>query len=158
MTEKTHTLVIERIFDAPVEKVWRAWSDAEEMKKWHGPRGFTAPAVNMDFRVGGKYHSCMRSAEGQDFWSTGIYKEIIPLKKIVCSDSFADPDGNVVPATYYGMPEGNFPLEMQITALFEDLGGQTKLTLYHEGMPKAVDEMSGNGWNECLDKLAESVK
>jgi len=71
-------LVITRVFEAPRERVWKAWSDAERLKRWWGPKHFTAPVCKIDFRVGGSYLSCMRSPEGQDYWSTGAYREIVP--------------------------------------------------------------------------------
>ncbi len=73
---KTDSLVITRIFDAPRERVWRAWSEPEQMMKWWGPKEFTSPACKMDFRVGGKYLFCMRAPDGKDYWITGVYKEI----------------------------------------------------------------------------------
>lgn len=150
------TLVIERIFNAPRELVWRAWTEPEHLMRWHGPKGYTAPISKIDFRVGGTYHSCMRSPEGQDYWSTGTYQEIVPLERIVCSDSFADPEGNVVPASYYGM--GEFPLALTVTVTFEDLGGKTKMTLYHAGFPAGdVSMYATAGWNESFDKLADTL-
>lgn len=151
-------LVITRVFDAPRELVWRAWTDPEHLMRWWGPKDFTSPVCKMDFRVGGKYLFCMRSPEGKDFWSTGTYKEIIPLEKIVASDSFADSEGNVIPASQLGMP-GEWPLELEITTTFEDLGdGRTRLTVHQVGVPVEMVEMSDMGWNQSLDKLAESLK
>jgi uncharacterized protein YndB with AHSA1/START domain len=96
--------------------------------------------------------------DGRPIWSTGVYREIVPLERIVTTDSFADADGNVVPATHYGMAE-DFPLEMLVTVTFEDLGGKTKMTLRHEGLPAGeMLEGAGTGWNESFDKLAEALK
>lgn len=158
--------VITRIFDAPKEKVWKAWTDPEETKKWWGPKGFTAPVAEIDFRVGGKYLLCMRGAiepggEQKDFWSTGIYKEIIPLEKIVVTDSFADEKGNVVTADYYGM-DANWPREMRVEETFEDIeNGKTKFTLRYPEMNNAKEKDlkdMNQGWNESLDKLAEILR
>lgn len=151
-------LVITRTFEAPVALVWKAWSDPAMLARWWGPKGFTAPVINVDFRVGGKYHFCMRSAEGQDFWSTGIYREIVPPRKIVCTDSFADADGNVVRASYYGM-EGKIPEELLITVEFREENGKTIMTLTHFGMPAGeMGEMATEGWNQFFDKLVEALK
>jgi len=151
-------LVITRIFDAPREVVWKAWTDAERMMRWWGPKGFTAPFCKIDFRVGGVFHNCMRSPEGKDYWSTGVYREIVPLERIVCTDSFADEKGNVVPATYYDM-SADFPLEMLLTVTFEGRGGKTRLTLRHGGIPAGGDRDDAQaGWNQSLDKLAEALK
>ena len=99
----------------------------------------------------------MRSPEGRDFWSTGVYREIVPLERLVCSDSFADEKGNVVPASHYGMGS-DFPLELQVTVTFEDQDGKTKMTLRHVGMPAGqMSEMAEAGWTGSFDKLAEAV-
>lgn len=157
-------LVITRIFDAPRELVWKAWTEAEMVMRWHGPKIFTCPSAKIDFRVGGKFLFCMRSDSGPEIWrkglwSTGIYKEIVPLEKIVCTDSFADEKGNVVPATYYDMGS-NIPMEMLLTVTFEEVdGNRTKMTLIHSGLPDEENlEGADQGWNESLDKLAEILK
>jgi len=148
-------LVITRVFDAPRELVWQAWTDPEMFTKWWGPKDYTTPHCEIDLRVGGKFLNCMRSSEGQDIWSTGIYREIVPLERIVCTDSFADEKGNVVPASHYGM-SGDVPLEMLVTVTFEDLDGKTKMTLRHEGLPAGeMSDGASTGWSESFDKLAE---
>ncbi len=75
---------------------------------------------------------------GKKIWSTGVYREIVPLKRIVSTDSFADEKGNVVPAVYYGM-NTDFPLEMLLTVTFEDDEDKIKLTLHHVGFPSVAD-------------------
>src|SRR3989304_8225329 len=157
MAEKNE-LVITRVFDAPKELVWRAWTEPEHMMMWWGPKEFTAPVCNIDLRVGGKYHSCMKqNSDGKEYWSTGVYKEIVPFEKLVCTDSFADENGNVIPASEYGMGD-DFPTEMEVIVTFENLGGKTKLTIRHIGMPDGEHgEMANQGWNESLDKLADSL-
>lgn len=150
-------LVVSRVFDAPRERVWKAWTNPAEFKRWWGPKDFTAPVAEMDLRVGGKYLACMRSPDGKDFWSTGVYREIVPMTKLVITDSFADEKGNVVPSTYYGMPD--VPLETIITVTFEDIDGKTKMTLRHAGFPAGPHrEMAGAGWNESFEKLAAYVE
>jgi uncharacterized protein YndB with AHSA1/START domain len=150
-------LVITRIFDAPRELVWKAWTEPEHLMQWWGPKNFTAPVCKMDFRVGGKYLFCMRSAEGQDFWSTGVYREIVPLEKIVCTDSFADENGNIVSASHYGI-SGDWPKELLVTVTFEEQDGKTKMTLRHAGIPEGeMGDMAEQGWKESFDKLAEGL-
>jgi uncharacterized protein YndB with AHSA1/START domain len=147
-------LHIERLFDAPPEVLWAAWTVPERQKRWYGPKTYTTPLSSMDFRVGGSYLLCMRSPDGKDFYSTGKYREIVPRKRIVCTDSFSDAMGNVVPASYYGMTE-DFPLELLVTISFEDQGGVTKMVLTHEGVPMGeMREATKTGWNESFDKLA----
>ncbi len=144
-------LVIQRILDAPRELVWRAWTDPERVMRWWGPKGYTSPACEIDLRVGGKYLWAMRSPEGQDLWSTGVYREIVPFERITCTNSFADENGNVVPAAHYGIT-ADLPLEMVSTVTFEDIGGKTRMTLRHE-----MREGAEQGWNQSFDKLAASL-
>jgi uncharacterized protein YndB with AHSA1/START domain len=150
-------LVITRIFDAPRELVWEAWTEPERCKRWWGPKNFTTPFCRIDLRVGGAYLNCMRSPEGQDYWSTGVYREIVEPSRLVCTDSFADEEGNVVPASHYGM-SGEWPLELLVTVTFEEQEGRTRLTLRHVGIPAGeMREQCGAGWNESFDKLADSL-
>lgn len=146
-------LVIASIFDAPRKAVWEAWTDPERCMRWWGPKEFTSPACTIDFRVGGKYLACMRSPEGQDYWSTGVYREIVPYEKIVCTDNFADAKGNVVPASHYGMG-GNWPSELLVTVTFEEDGGKTRMTLRHEGLPPEIMSDCEAGWSGSFDKLS----
>lgn len=158
MTQETEqALVIERVLDAPREKVWQAWTDPEQIKKWWGPKGFTAPSIQSDFREGGTYHWAMQSPDGQVYWSTGTFHEIVPQERLVVTDSFADEQGNVVPPSHYGM-EGDHPMEGRVIVTFEDAGGKTKLTVRYEGMaPSETRDLAEGGWNETLDKLAALV-
>ena len=138
----------------PRARVWKAWTDPALLKQWWGPEHFTAPVIKIDFRVGGAYLYCMRSPEGQDFWSTGVYREIVPQQQIVCTDSFADEKGNPVPASHYGMGE-DWPDDLLVTLTFEQHDGKTQFTLRHAGIPAQIREMCAAGWNGSFDKLAE---
>ncbi len=151
-------IFIVQIFNSPLKDVWRAWTEPESIKKWWGPKGFTAPVVKNDLKEGGSYLYCMRSPENEDFWSTGIHKEVVPMKRIVSTDSFADSEGNVVPASHYGMT-GDWPLELNITVTFEEEDGKTKLTIQHEGFPDHENRtLAEEGWKESLDKLDTYLK
>jgi uncharacterized protein YndB with AHSA1/START domain len=101
--EKVTVLTITRMFDAPRDLVWKAWTEPEFIMRWWGPEGFTAPVVNNDLRPGGTYLYCMRSPERRDYGSTGVYREIVPPERIVASESFADEKGDIVPSVYYGI-------------------------------------------------------
>lgn len=156
-------LEIIRVFDSGVKKVWEMWTKPALVKKWWGPKDFTSPTVKINFKVGGKYLYCMRGAASpsspiKDFWSTGVYKEIIPFKKIVITDSFSDEKGNIVPASYYGM-KGDFPLELEVILTFEESDGKTKMTLNHIGIPSGeMADATKQGWNSSFDKIDEILK
>ncbi len=151
-------LIITRVFETPVDRVWKSWTDPLEVAKWWGPKDFTCPACSLNPRLGGTYLYCMRSPDGSDFWSAGEFVEFVPNKKLVFTNHFADDKGNIVPATHYGMsPE--IPLEMVNTVLFDEHDGRTEITLKHAGMPQGTDrEMAELGWKESLDKLAHSLQ
>ncbi len=150
------TVSIERTFDLPAKKLWQAWTEPESCKKWWGPKDFTCPHCDIDFKVGGKYLNCMRSSEGAEFWTTGVYKEIIPGKKLVFTDSFSNKNGNAIPASHLNMP-GNWPMELLVTVTSEEIGGKTKMNLQQVGVPQEMYDECIKGWNECFDKLEEKM-
>lgn len=158
LNNKKEELSIKRIFDAPIEKVWRAWTVADNFKKWWGPKDFTAPDIKIDLAVDGKYLFCMRGPDGKEYWSTGIYKKIIPHKKLVMTDSFADEKGNVVSASHYGMDD--FPLELEVTVNFKERkNGKTEMFLRHRGLPRGqMLDLTRQGWEQSFDKLEKSLE
>lgn len=156
------SLIIERTFDAPVAEVWKYWSEPEYFKKWWGPKDFTCPVANIDFKVDGKYLVAMHGPVGsewdKDMWSGGSYKEIVPFKKIIVYDGFADEKGNLVSATYYGMP-ATIPLQSTIEISFEEENGKTKMTLHYPSIVGFDSELKNmtQGWNQSFDKLDQSL-
>lgn len=162
MTKKTvdemERMVVTRVFDAPRELVWKAWTDPKYVMQWWGPNGFTSPVCEIDFRVGGKFRCCMKAPDGQEFWNGGEYHEIIPHEKIVYSMYFADANGNKVDAESYGIEHDAIP-DAHDEVIFEDFGeGQTKLTLIgNETMESARNSGQLEGWNQILDKVAEVI-
>lgn len=158
VADDPRTMFITRIFNAPLEKVWRAWTDPKLVKQWWGPEHFTSPGAEIDFRVGGKYLFGMRDPDGNEYWSTGEYVEIAPMARIVYTDSFSDAQGNVVSPQQFGM-SADFPESQEITLTFEDLGGQTLLRISSASMPRdAMFEMARSGMTTSLDKLARVVE
>jgi uncharacterized protein YndB with AHSA1/START domain len=148
-------LVITRIFDARREQVFKAWSERDRLVRWWGPKGFTTPVCNIDFRPGGAYHYCMRSPDGKDYWGKGVYREIVEPERIVCTDSFADEKGNTVSPRHYGMSP-DWPEEALITVTFREHSGKTQFTLHHAPLkPGTERDMCEQGWNETLDKLED---
>lgn len=153
---KRKTVHISRELDLPVAKAWDAFTKPEDIKKWWGPEGFSCPSSTISLQPGGKYLHCMRSDSGQEFWSTGIFKEIVPYKKLVCTDSFSDENGNVISAKDLNMP-GDWPLELLITVTFEEAGNKTKLELAQVAIPEEMYDECIKGWQQCIDKLEKNL-
>src|SRR5215216_2678057 len=151
-------IVIERIFDAPVDLIWQMWTQPEHFKNWYGPAGFTVPVAEMDVRIGGKRLFCMerQSPDGSmKMWMTGEYTEIVPNERLVYTESPSDENGNLVSPSAMGMPDG-YPVVTEVTVLLEELGGRTKMVMTHAGVPAASG--AGGGWEQAFDKLAGYIQ
>ena len=136
------TLNLRRTFQAPREKVFRAWTDPEELKKWWGPEGYATPSAEVDLRVGGKYRLGMRKLpDGETFYLSGIYREVRPPERLVYT------------WRWEAQPEHG---ETLVTVEFREVGDSTEVVLTHERFPteKARDDHN-RGWSGCLDRLAE---
>jgi len=157
-SEGTHDLVVTRVFDAPVERVWKVWSDPEEVMRWWGPEGFTSPKCEMDFREGGTTLVCMRSPEYGDLYNTWAYEEIEPMERIEFVQNPADADGNDVDPVEAGMAP-DFPQDVRNVVTFEASGAdETELTVTEYGYASEEwYDLSKTGLEQCLDKMAASV-
>jgi len=142
----------ERTFDASQDKVWRVWTDADSMKHWWGPRGYTAPFIRNDLRVGETYLWAMRSPKGEMFWNTGVYKEVVPNKRIVSTISFADETGKAIPGSKVPVP-GRWPDAVTVTVEFSESSGKTKVTVTEVGMPLILKILSRVAWDQQFDKI-----
>ena len=150
-------VVIERDFDAPVDLVWKMWTDPEHFKEWYGPDGATIPAAEMDVRVGGTRLVCMEvhAPNGaMRMWFTGEYGEVIENERLVYTESMSDEHGNVASPESMGMPEGH-PVTTEVRVELEDLGGRTKMVMTHTGIP--TDSPGAAGWVMAFDKLAVHI-
>jgi uncharacterized protein YndB with AHSA1/START domain len=161
MTEDTGSqdaVVIERIFDAPVDLIWEMWTDPEHFSAWYGPNGANIPVAKMDVRVGGSRLVCMemQTPDGpMQMWFTGEYREVVEHERLVYSESMSDENGNVPLPSDLGMPEGH-PTTTEVRVQLEDVGGRTKMVMTHAGVPG--DSPGAAGWMMALDKLAAHVE
>ena len=132
---------IERVFDAPRDLVWRAWTEPEQFMRWYGPTGMTTYRCDFDLRVGGRRDIGMRSPDGQEYGTTGVYLEVEPPERFVATESPEGADGSP---------------ETIVTVTLEALAdGRTKLTLTQAGLPSEEWAAgAGRGWNQALDKLS----
>lgn len=151
------SLVIERIFDAPVEDVWALWTDQEQFAAWYGPNGASIPVADMDVRVGGLRRVGMevQTPNGpMSMWFTGEYREIVENRRLAYTESMSDEDGNVLAPPDLGMAPDH-PTVTEVVVELDDLGGRTRMTLTHRGIP--ADSPGATGWTMALDKLATLI-
>jgi uncharacterized protein YndB with AHSA1/START domain len=154
-----HDMVITRVFDAPVERVWQAWTDPEQVMRWWGPTGFTAPVARMDVREGGTSLVAMRSPQGQDLYNTWTYRTVEPGRRLEFVHRFADEAGNQRDPAELGLP-AEIPREVPHTLTFTAVGdGRTELTVTEYGCPsEQIAGFSRAGMEQVLDKLADSLR
>lgn len=153
MAGEKRDLVVTRVFDArPSSGSGR--HEPEEVKRWWGPHGFTAPVAKMDVRQGGTSLVGMQSPEGQVMYNTWAYEEIVPMKLLVYIVRFADEEGNAVDPVAQGLP-AEMPKEVRNEVVFTDVGGRTEITVTEfDWTVGQMMEMSKLGLEQTFDKMA----
>ena len=136
-------VVLTRVFDAPRQMVFEAFSKPELLKRWFGPRGWSLAVCDVDYRVGGGFRFVLQGPDGRQMGMRGVYREIVPPERSVHMESFDD-----------------FPGESQVTAVFTEEDGKTTLTAtvqYESQMVRDAVIQSGmeHGAAETYDRLAE---
>jgi uncharacterized protein YndB with AHSA1/START domain len=116
---------ISRVVDAPLDRVWKAWTDAKQLKKWWGPKGFDVVSTKIDLKPGGIFHYHLKSPDGQDMWGKFIYREVVPQRQLVFIVCFSDEMGGV---TRHPMSPG-WPLTTLSTVTFAEANGKTTITV-----------------------------
>ena len=137
-TTESHEFVITRTFAAPRAVIWRAWTDAEELKKWFGPKGCTLPYASMDFRPDGVFHYAMRTPDGKEMWGKWTFREIVAPEKLVLVSSFSDAQGGI---TRHPL-SNTWPLETLSTTTFEEQNGRTTITIHWSPLNASLQEIS----------------
>ena len=145
-------LELSRVFDAPRELVFAAWTDAKQFHQWFGAAacdGGALQSVKVDARVGGKYRLQVRRADGEFYTTVGTYREVKAPERLVFTWAF-EKDGS---GEEFGEVE---PPETLVTLEFKALGKQTELTLTHENFASTESrDRHQDGWNRCLDSLGK---
>jgi uncharacterized protein YndB with AHSA1/START domain len=136
-------LSVTRLIDAPRKLVFRAWTEADQIARWWGPKGFVTIDYEMDIRAGGAYRLTMRSPEGTDHRKRGVYREIVEPERIVFTFAWVDEAG---------LPDH----ELLVTVTFEAVGERTRLTL-RQGIFETAERRDDHttGWTSCLERFAE---
>ncbi len=155
-------LVVTRIIDAPIELVWKAWTDPEQVMKWWGPKYYTSPSCKIDLREGGRYVFCMRAPQeqgGQDSYTAGTFKKIVPMELLEFTQGMSDQDGNPIDPAQAGLPP-DFPKAIRTVVTFKRFrGDMTELTVTEYAWPASqMMVYSIAGLHQSIDKLIESLK
>jgi uncharacterized protein YndB with AHSA1/START domain len=142
-------IVITRVFDAPRELIWNAWTDPKQIVQWWGPRGFTTTIDEMDVRPGGVWRHTMHGPDGTDYPNKNVFIEVVKPERIVYSLT--------------GGKQGDRSTQAEVTWTFEAKGQKTKLTLRmlfpsaksREHVIKTYGAIEGG--NQTLDRLGEHL-
>lgn len=143
-------LLLIRTFDAPRLRVWKAWTDAQQVARWWGPKDFTTPVCELDVRVGGAIRIHMQGPDGRLYPMTGTYKEITPPEKLTYTSEALDENGKPL-------------FQILSTITFEEQGDRTRLTLHKRvlsSVPAASPYLAGMepGTVSMIECLAEHLK
>lgn len=148
-------LVVTRRFEAPVARVWRAWTESEQVMRWWGPRDFTSPRADMDVREGGTSLVSMRSPDGHDMHNTWTYQGVDPERRLEFVLHFADERGNKLDPSSLGLPPGvpNGVRHVVTFTAVDDATTEMTVTEYGYTSAQAI-EISKAGLEQALDKMA----
>lgn len=139
------SLTLQRHYPVAPEKVWRAWTDAEAVKRWWGPGpGEPVSLAELDVRVGGRFRIVFGGPDGKMHECAGVYKEVVPNRKLVFT---------------WHWPNSTPERVSVVTIVFKDLNGKTELVFTHEQLfdEKARDDHK-RGWSASLDKLDDFLQ
>jgi uncharacterized protein YndB with AHSA1/START domain len=151
--------LIMRNFNAPRDRVWRAWTEEASLGKWWGPKDFDIVSAKLDLRPGGTFRYMLRSPDGQDMWGKLIFREIVPQERLVFVVAFSDAEGGL---TRHPM-NPDWPLTILSTVTLADAGTRkttvtVKWVAYEatakerEAFEAGADSMR-QGWTGTFDRL-----
>lgn len=156
---------ITRVFDAPRELVWKAWTDADDLLQWWSPKGFKTLSTKVDLTPGGIYHYGLEAPDGHKFWGRFVYREIVAPEKLVFVLSFSDENAGI--GRHFLNPK--WPAEILTTVTLADKGGKTELSLRSHPINATAEELKifedgapsmqagfGGTFDQLADFLAKS--
>ena len=146
--------VLERVFDAPIDLVWKMWTDPASFKAWYGPSGVTVPVAELDVWPGGRRRVCM-AVGPREMWFTGEHLDVTEPTRLVYTETIADEHGNPISPESLGMPPKT-PGTTAVTIVLEEVNGGTRVTLTHAGVP--AESGAARGWQAAFEKLAAELR
>ncbi len=155
VNKQDHTINVKREFNAQLELVWKAWTTAELLDQWWGPKPWRAETKTMDFREGGSWHYAMVSPEGEKHWAKSSYISIKKEKSFTAKDAFCDEEGIINPSFPQNLWENLFiandaQTTVTVTLRFDKLEDleQTIAMGFEEGFTTGLNQL-----DELLIKL-----
>jgi len=162
--QQSRPFILTREFNAPRPLVWQAWTECDRLVQWFGPKGFTMPTAKMDFRPDGMFHYCLNAPNGTMVWGKFVYREIVPMEKLVWVNSFSDPEGGT---TSHPFSKDPWPLHMLTVVTFAENAGKTTVTVNwlpldaSEAERKTFDagrDSMTQGWGGTMEQLTAYLK
>ena len=143
------SLALSRTYPVAPQKVWRAWTDAQALKRWWGPGNEPVSLAQLDVRVGGRFRIVFGGAQGTDHEVQGVYREVVPCSKTTV--------GRLV--FTWTWPNSTPERESVVTIVFKAAGTGTELDFRHEQLfDESVRDGHQRGWSGALDKLGEFLE
>jgi uncharacterized protein YndB with AHSA1/START domain len=164
-TTRSSTFEIARVFKAPRDRVWKAWSEADQLKHWWGPKGCSIEILRFEFRPGGFVHYAMRFADAPTMWGRFNYREIVARERIVWLNSFSNETCGIARAPFSEL----CPLEIKNSVTFTEHAGTTTVSLcaepfgeiaeerkYFEELRPSLEQGYGGTFEQLADYLAKA--
>ena len=151
--------IISREFDAPRDLMWKVWTEREHFTNWFGPKGVKVSLAKFDLRPGGMIHYSMTMPDGKELWGKAVYREIVPMEKLVWINSFSDKDAGF---TRHPMTTDRWPLQLLTVVTFAERAGKTTVTVNWLPYESDDDERAvfdrnrpsmNGGWGGTFDQL-----
>jgi len=150
MTHTVATFSISRVLNAPLDLVFKVYTDANHLKNWLSPEGFKTIHAAMDFKVGGTYHYGLEGPNGMQMWGKQVFREIAPNERVEYIQSFSDKDGGT---TIHPMSP-TWPLEMLAVTTFEAVADdKTKVTITWQ--PWNSDEVGNSTFDSARSGMEQ---
>jgi uncharacterized protein YndB with AHSA1/START domain len=164
-TTRNSAFEITRVFKAPRDRVWKAWSEADQLEHWWGPKGCSIEVPHFEFRPGGFFHYAMKFAGAPTMWGRFNYRDIVVPERLVWLNSFSNEKCGITRA-----PFSEFcPLEIENSVTFMEHAGTTTVSLravpfgetaeerqYFEELRPSLEQGYGGTCEQLADYLAKS--
>jgi uncharacterized protein YndB with AHSA1/START domain len=144
--------VTTRLFDAPRDVVWQAFTEARHLEKWFGPSGCKVDVARLELRPGGTFLYSMQMPDGKKMWGKWVYREIIPPEKLVTVVSFTDELGNPVRHPM----SATWPLEVLSTVTLSEQGNKTLMT--GRSIPYNAPQTDRETFEAGFDSMTQGFK